>query len=101
MPTSARRHRPFGDRPAPPTRGTANASGYTYRWQQYAKAFLTENPICVECKKEGLIRAAHVVDHVRPHRGDDGLFWDQTNHQALCVRHHGAKSARSGLGGPG
>jgi 5-methylcytosine-specific restriction endonuclease McrA len=30
---------------------------------------------------------ATIVDHIKPHRGDQNLFWDQTNWQALCRRH--------------
>jgi 5-methylcytosine-specific restriction endonuclease McrA len=29
-----------------------------------------------------------VVDHIRPHRGDLSLFWDEANLQALCKRCH-------------
>ncbi len=33
-----------------------------------------------------------VADHVRPHRGDAGLFWDEGNVQTLCKTcHDGAK----------
>ena len=36
--------------------------------------------------------AASVVDHIRPHRGDMVLFWDQTNHQSQCESCHFAKT---------
>ncbi|ETR05275.1 HNH endonuclease domain protein [Acinetobacter baumannii UH6907] len=29
-----------------------------------------------------------MVDHIVPHRGDDKLFWDTKNHQALCKLCH-------------
>ena len=31
---------------------------------------------------------ASVVDHIIPHRGDESLFWDQTNWQSLCKQCH-------------
>jgi hypothetical protein len=41
---------------------------------------------------EGRVEAAAVVDHIRPHEGNEVLFWDAGNLQSLCKRHHeGAK----------
>ena len=34
------------------------------------------------------------VDHIIPHRGDQKLFWDKSNWQALCHRHHSMKTRR-------
>ena len=28
--------------------------------------------------------SASVVDHIKPHKGDEGLFWDTKNLQSLC-----------------
>ena len=42
--------------------------------------------------KEGRYRKATVVDHIIPHRGDDALFWDQSNWQALCKKCHDKKT---------
>jgi 5-methylcytosine-specific restriction protein A len=40
---------------------------------------------------------AECVDHVRPHGGDPGLFWDEAaNWQSLCLACHAAKT-RAGL----
>ena len=40
------------------------------------------------CADGGEVRAASVVDHIRPHRGDQTLFWDQDNWQPLCKDCH-------------
>ena len=37
---------------------------------------------------------ALVVDHVRPHRGDEALFWDETNLQAVSKAWHDAEKQR-------
>jgi len=58
------------------------------------------NPLCVECEKEGRTVAAHATDHIVPHKGDRSLFWESTNWQSLCERHHNEKSARERLAGP-
>jgi 5-methylcytosine-specific restriction protein A len=44
------------------------------------------------CLDEGRARMATVVDHIRPHRGDAALFWDPSNWQPLCKRHHDVKT---------
>jgi len=63
-------------------RPTARQRGYSVLWQQAAKAFLAmpENRLCA-C---GCGRAADMVDHIKPHRGDMGLFWDRTNWQPMA-----------------
>lgn len=33
-----------------------------------------------------------VVDHIKPHRGDQKLFWDRRNWQPLCEHHHNVKT---------
>jgi 5-methylcytosine-specific restriction endonuclease McrA len=39
--------------------------------------------------------AATVVDHIKPHRGDQSLFWDKNNNwAALCETHHNSTKQR-------
>lgn len=66
----------------------------TTRWKAARKAFLVLHPLCVECEQQGRLRPATVVDHIKPHRGDVGLFWDRSNWQALCTQHHNLKTAK-------
>lgn len=47
---------------------------------------------CVKCYEEGHITMATVVDHIKPHRGDQKLFWDRSNWQPLCEHHHNVKT---------
>jgi 5-methylcytosine-specific restriction protein A len=35
---------------------------------------------------------AEVVDHIKPHKGDMTLFWDENNWQSLCKMHHDRKT---------
>lgn len=62
--------------------------GYGYKWQRARKQWLAQHPLCVMCKAQGYITAATVVDHIKPHKGDLRLFWDTSNWQSLCKRHH-------------
>jgi 5-methylcytosine-specific restriction endonuclease McrA len=51
------------------------------------------------CQANGKVTAASVVDHIIPHRGDDALFWDLSNWQALCKPHHDIDKQRIEHGG--
>lgn len=64
-------------------RGTRTERGYDNRWLRAAKAFRLENPLCVDCEKDGIIKLGDCVDHIIPHKGDEVLFWDRKNWQTL------------------
>lgn len=73
-------------------RGGANARGYDSRWRKARALFLRRHPLCAECKRQGKLTPATVVDHIIPHRGDVTLFWDESNWQPLCAHHHNEKT---------
>ncbi|OGU82654.1 MAG: hypothetical protein A2W11_06155 [Ignavibacteria bacterium RBG_16_35_7] len=76
-------------------RGTSASRGYNYRWSQYSKRYRKEKPLCVMCEKEGVLKIAECVDHIVPVDGpDDILFWEPSNHQGLCQKHHSEKTAK-------
>lgn len=89
-------------------RRVSKAGVYGYRWQQARADHLRSNSLCVFCRREGLIVAATLVDHVIPHRlreamssGDaiqiknaQKLFWDRSNWQSLCDNCHSSKKQR-------
>ena len=64
---------------------------YGYRWQRASRNFLITHPLCM-CPLCGAgtirVRAASVVDHIRPHKGDRNLFWNVANWQALAKECH-------------
>lgn len=61
-------------------------------WRRLARRFLVLHPWCAECERRKRLTLATEVDHVLPHRGDDGLFWDEANWQGLCASCHGRKT---------
>jgi 5-methylcytosine-specific restriction protein A len=70
---------------------------YDYRWQRASKIFLAQHPLCQcpECDEgRKRVRAANVVDHKVPHRGDRELFWDEGNWQAMNKRCHDSYKQR-------
>jgi 5-methylcytosine-specific restriction enzyme A len=56
---------------------------------------LQSNPLCVMClaMTPSKVTEANVVDHIIPHKGDKELFWNESNWQALCKRHHDTDKA--------
>jgi 5-methylcytosine-specific restriction protein A len=68
----------------PMQRLSAAARGYDSRWARARLAYLAHNPLCVMCGEGGRVEPASVVDHRTPHRGNQQLFWAESNWQALC-----------------
>ena len=67
---------------------------YNYRWAKASRAYLNNNPLCVECKKNNKITPARVTDHIVPHKGNKKIFWDRSNWQPLCDSCHSRKTAK-------
>ena len=70
----------------------SSTRGYSSRWRRESKIFLKAHPLCAICQKNGRYTQATVVDHIIPHRGDQTLFWDRENWQALCKPCHDRKT---------
>ncbi len=84
--------KPAGERPG--RRGSSASRGYGHRWRLARAGYLRLHPLCRPCARAGRARAAAVVDHVRPHRGDRALFWDPANWQPLCRPCHDSRKQR-------
>lgn len=69
--------------------------GYGEPWRKYRLGYLISHPFCVDPanRHSGVTVIATNVDHIRPHRGSQVLFWDRTNHQPLCGSCHSYKTA--------
>lgn len=64
----------------------------TKQWYRLRHYQLKDDPLCAMCRKLGKVTPAIIADHVKPHRGDEQLFFDPNNLQSLCKRcHDGAK----------
>lgn len=76
-------------------RPSAAKRGYGRKWQAAREAFLADHPTCeMECEAAGIVTPATVVDHIKPHKGDQKLFWSRSNWQAGCKPCHDRKTAR-------
>ena len=76
--------------PANNRRLSARQRGYNTRWDKARRTHLKGEPLCRMCLAQDRVTQATVVDHIAPHRGDQGLFWDTDNWQSLCRTHHNA-----------
>ena len=68
-----------------PLRGNKRMDGP--EWKAQRSAYLADHPECVLCG-----RPSDTVDHRRAHGGDEMLFWDRANWQALCTPCHNRKT---------
>jgi len=72
---------------------------YGRRWRKLRRKIIARD-LC-RCRFCGVIVSsgrsspnAAEVDHIIPHRGDEKLFWDETNLQTLCKNCHGMVKQR-------
>lgn len=67
----------------------------TARWQRLRWLVLVRDMFtCRKCRRIESDTSKLVADHIEPHRGNEALFWDETNLQCLCkVCHDKTKQA--------
>lgn len=59
------------------------------RWRKLRWAVLVRDLFtCQTCRRLEGDTSLLVADHIRPHRGDERLFWDEANLQTLCKGCH-------------
>lgn len=58
--------------------------GYDNEWVKYRAKFIKHNPACYVCGSNYKIN----VDHIKAHKGDNELFWNNHNHMPLCQHCH-------------
>lgn len=88
-------HKP-GTKPerAADPRPSASARGYGHRWRQLRLMVLRREPLCRQCGKNGVIKAAVDVDHIMPKDLDTPAQCVEVNElQPLCHECHSAKTA--------
>lgn len=83
QPTRTEQRKAYDER-----RGSATSRGYDNRWRKAARTFLQRHPLCLGCEAAGIVTEATLVDHVEPHRGEQGRFWNSDYWQSSCQWHH-------------
>lgn len=67
----------------------------TARWQALRWSVLVAAEFrCAMCSVQEAKTSQLVADHIRAHRGDAGLFWDESNLQCLCKTCHDGEKQR-------
>ncbi len=74
--------------------GSAYSRGYDGKWAKARASFLRAHPLCVKCSKP-----ATLVDHIKPFKGAQVLFWDSHTWQSLCAHCHAVKIREASRGG--
>ena len=71
----------------------------TARWQKLRRQVLLRD--LFTCKQTGVILVGKhpapdspVVDHIKPHRGDERLFWDAANLQTVSKAFHDSEKQK-------
>jgi len=55
----------------------------TARWKALRAKVIKSHPWCVMCRAAHISKRATIADHIRPHKGNEQLFWSESNLQAL------------------
>ncbi len=65
-------------------------------WKKTREYVLRKEPWCRECRREGKMGLAEMVDHIK-RIADGGAKTSLSNLQPLCHAHHNAKRAREAM----
>lgn len=95
MPTMPPTFRPAGNlsrresnRSHDARRGSARDRGYDGRWDKASRGHRRNHPLCAYCALVDEVKAADLVDHLYPHKGDQVLFWNRTYWVSSCSTCH-------------
>jgi len=65
------------------------------RWKRLRKFVLAREPYCPRCQvRDGRVVPADTVNHIKPHKGDPGLFWAVDNIEGVCASCHSSEIQR-------
>ena len=72
------------NRQADRRRGSARERGYSAAWDRASRGHRARHPLCQYCALVDEVKAADLVDHLYPHRGDQAVFWNKTYWVSSC-----------------
>lgn len=64
-------------------------------WRGLSKAFLRDNPFCIDCKNNNRIELSKHSDHIKSIRTHWHLRLEWSNLNPLCIRCHNIKTSKS------
>lgn len=90
MPDAPRKFR-LNQRQPRDTRRTAAERGYDHAWNQFAKRYKQQYPLCRNCLSKGDVKPSQIVDHIIPLHVRPDLKYEDSNLQPLCTACNTAK----------
>jgi 5-methylcytosine-specific restriction protein A len=75
-------------------RGSAHSRGYDRQWRKFRLIYLSQNPLCMDCKARGIIRLAEHIHHIAKLQQHPELKYRHSNLLGLCASDHDARTAR-------
>lgn len=79
------------------TRESASRRGYDGFWRKIRVRHLSEHPFCFMCQKQGKIKTANEVHHIKPL--SDGGTNSDNNLMSLCKTCHSRITSQRGVWG--
>ncbi|TVZ55617.1 5-methylcytosine-specific restriction protein A [Lutibacter sp. Hel_I_33_5] len=68
------------------------------KWRNFSKDYKVRHPWCVDCEREGVVKASKVTDHIKTYEECPEAFdldrLDDKYFQPQCTSHHNKKSGR-------
>lgn len=76
-------------------RGSASSRGYGRGWAEYSRERLKRFPVCADPydRHKGRSELAECTDHIESAQARPDLFWEESNHQSLCIGCNSYKAA--------
>lgn len=63
-------------------------------WRNLRAQYLADNPLCMECGRNGRVTAANEVHHVKPRKQHPELAYEWDNLESLCKSCHSRETNR-------
>ena len=67
---------------------SSTEAGYDSTWRRLSERYRVDNPLCVQCSRQGIATAAEEVHHIVPINEAPWLRLEPSNLMALCVACH-------------
>lgn len=64
------------------------------RWYAHSRAYLRDNPLCVDCLSEGRTTLSTETHHIAKARENPDMMYDDANLMALCRNCHSVRTGR-------
>lgn len=89
----ARAAQTWGKKNSTEYRSNSAKRGYDHIWRKFRKKYLQDNPLCMDCNRDGRVTAALEVHHIKKVAERPDLRLSVNNCMALCKACHSRRTA--------